>query len=297
MVDYDGFVIKVLDELYRANHAGGSAWEQRVAANQWTVGIETMHTDTTPFAPANGESYKHTLRRFTKEQYSAIVRLLTEIKTKYAVRRRRLTGHMEVLVIGAEQKGGSPHEEQGLPANLTTGTLSRDRVACPGPYFEWQRLEEAGVSLGRAPLPSQSSDPNVAATFVQLATLKSVSLIKAASQSKEAKLVKQLLFDIGYSVIETPPPFTSRDQLAQIRDGINDLYDVPAQEAVRAFQTHYFSGRRIAYTLFGKPPADGSAPAVGTLDQRTILAVEEVWFAAMTSADGPLRSTSDAPSE
>ena len=285
VVDYDGFVIKVLDEFYRANHAGGSAWEQRVAANQWTVGIETMHTDTTPFAPASGESFKHTLRRFPKEQYSAIIRLLTEIKAKFAVRKRRLAGHMEVLVIGAEQKGGSFREEQGLPANLTTGTLSRDRAACPGPYFEWQRLEEAGVSLGRAALPSQSSDPNLSATFAQLATLSSVSLIKAGSQSSEAKLVKQLLFDIGYSVIEKPPPFTSRDQLVQICAAISDTYDVPAQEAVRAFQTHHFSGRRIAYTLFGKAPTDGSAPMVGTLDQRTILAIEEVWFAAMTSPD------------
>lgn len=41
VVDYDGLVIKVADELFRANHAGTSVWEQKVGAKHVSVGIET----------------------------------------------------------------------------------------------------------------------------------------------------------------------------------------------------------------------------------------------------------------
>ena len=102
VVDYDGFVIKVVDELFRANHAGTSVWEQKVGANHFSVGIETMHSDTTPFAPTTGQSFRVTPRRFTKEQYDAFARLLGELRARYPITRRRMRGHMEVLVISTE---------------------------------------------------------------------------------------------------------------------------------------------------------------------------------------------------
>ncbi|MFO0757620.1 MAG: N-acetylmuramoyl-L-alanine amidase [Byssovorax sp.] len=264
VVDYDGFVIKVLDEFYRANHAGTSVWEQKVGANHFTVGIETMHSDTTPFAPEAGQKFRVTPRRFTKEQYDAFARLLGELRARYPLTKRRVRGHMEVLVIGTSDKA------PGVTAVVTNGTLSRDRVGCPGPFFEWQRLEEAGVALARGALPASAPDPSLAATFTALDALRAIPEIKAGTKSPEAKLVKQLLFDIGYSVSLT----------LVARDALDEVYDAPATEAVRAFQTHYFSGRRQAYTVFG--PASATAPAVGTLDQRTIAAILDVWWAART---------------
>ena len=275
VIDYDGFVIKTLDEFYRANHGGGSVWETKVSVNQFTVGFETMHTDTTPLAPGKGESFRMTPRRFTKEQYDAIIRVCQELRATYPIFRRRLFGHMEVLVQGATEKGGSETENKGQPASVTDGTLSRDRVGCPGPVFEWQRLEEAKVSLARVPLPAAApgTDPDVAAVFAAVPKLQAITEIKAGSKSPEAKMVKQLLFDIGYSVSKNP---TARAQLTE-------EYDAPAREAVRAFQTHHFSGRRQAYSVFGR--ASATAPAAGTLDQKTILAILEYWFAAISSTD------------
>jgi N-acetyl-anhydromuramyl-L-alanine amidase AmpD len=285
VVDLDGFVIKVLDEFYRANHGGGSAWEQRVGVNDFTVGFEILHTDTVPLAPTDN-TYKMRPRRFTVEQYEAIIRVLKELREEYPLLRRRIAGHMEVLVTSTTDKADNFTEEQGAPAGITDGTLSRARIGCPGPFFDWQRLEEAGVSLAPGSLPgSAPSDPALAATFAELPKLASVTEIKLKSKSPEAKLVKQLLFDIGYSVIKAPQAYTSRSELPNVRAGISDEYDATAAEAVRAFQTHYFSGRRRAYTVYGKAPADGSAPAVGTLDQKTILAIQQVWYAAMTTKD------------
>ncbi|MEZ4294668.1 MAG: N-acetylmuramoyl-L-alanine amidase [Polyangiaceae bacterium] len=97
LVDLDGFVIKALDEHYRANHGGVSLWEQRHSLNEFAVGIETMHSDTTPHSPNPGQKFKITPRRYTKEQYDSFLRLLHEIETEYGVKRRRVRGH------------GSPH--------------------------------------------------------------------------------------------------------------------------------------------------------------------------------------------
>ena len=274
LVDVDGFVVKVLDELYRANHAGHSAWEQRVAANDFTVGIETLHTDGDP--PASEGKLK--LRRFTREQYEAIIRLLAELTATYPLRGRRVLGHMEVIVTDATPKADNFVEGQGAPAVVTNGTISRDRVDCPGPFFEWQRLEEAGVALGLAPVPATSPDPTLAATFAELPTLASVTVINKSGP--EAKLIKQLLFDIGYSVIKTPRAYTDRKDLAAIRASITEALDDLTHEAVRAFQTHHFSGRRRKYKIVGNNPPGGK-PA-GTLDRDTIDAIQQKWFAAMT---------------
>ena len=288
VVDYDGFVIKVLDEFFRANHGGWSLWDQRLRVNQFTVGIETMHTDTTPLAPAENEGFKITPRRFTKEQYDAFIRLGRELKTEYAVAGRSFRGHMEVLgsVVQKMNRDGTPSlGPDGKPEHIETGTLSRDRVGCPGPFFEWQRLEEGGVSLAGLTVPAQAPSPELAPTFAGFESLRAATVIKPKSNSSEAKLIKQLLFDIGYSVTENVPRFSNRSELPRVRASLSDQYDTATQEAVRAFQTHHFSGRRRAYTVFGTPPKNGLAPAAGTLDNKTIQAIMEVWFAAMTAKD------------
>ena len=69
-------------------------------------------------------------------------------------------------------------------------------------------------------------------------------------------------------------------QRKQVMEDRADAFIALIREAVRAFQTHHFSGRRQAYTVFGA--ATASAPAAGTLDQRTITAIIEVWWAART---------------
>jgi N-acetyl-anhydromuramyl-L-alanine amidase AmpD len=286
VVDYDGFVIKGLDEFYRANHARGSAWEQRVAANDFSVGIEVMHTDTTPFAQATGAPVPpFTPRRFTREQYEALSRLLGELFAEYPVLQRRVVGHMEVVITSTTHVSADSDkvdnfvEETGSPVDILNGTISGGRAECPGTFFEWQRLEEAGVALPLVALPTQPPrDPALAAVVVALGALANVTLIN--KNGPEAKLVKQLLFDIGYSVIKTPPRYTDRSDLPTIRAAITEEFDAPLIAAVRAFQTHHFSGRRRKYTMRGATPAGGTA--AGTLDRDTIVAIQQKWFAAMT---------------
>ncbi|MEZ4294669.1 MAG: hypothetical protein R3B70_06810 [Polyangiaceae bacterium] len=131
-------------------------------------------------------------------------------------------------------------------------------------------------------LPDKSPKTELDAVFAELPNLRALTEIKPSAKSPYAKLMKQLLFDIGYSVSTNLPAFADRkvDQ-PKMRAALSDTYDTPAQEAVRAFQTHHFSGRRRAYNILNTA-AEKSLPRAGTLDAATIEAILQHWFAAMT---------------
>ena len=264
LVDFDGFVIKLVDEYFKTNHAGGSLWRQRASVNQFSVGIETMHTDTLPFAPTTS-SFEVRPRRFLKEQYTAIIRLCRELQEVYPVETRDVVGHMEEKVASAAEKA------PGKPGLVLNGTLSRERVGCPGDYFEWQRLEEGDVALERRFFPMTPPDFGPLANLhpFLLEMLMTTSTPARGTKSEAIRVFKQLLFDIGYSVTRTP---TSRERL-------DDRFDTAMLEAIRAFQTRHFSGHRRRYRLFKPFGAERNFPEAGTLDTETMRAIVEVWWA------------------
>lgn len=275
LVDYDGFVIKTIDEHFRSNHADvNSVWSRRVAANHFSVGVETMHTDGTP--PATAKVV--TPRRFTKEQYDAWIRLLKELRVAYPLRRQHVVGHLDIKLSG--KKGGGPASVTS-PTTTSAGTVLNGALlgkpSCPGPMFDWRRLGDAGVALKRLPLPA-TAPPGFGHPFPNIAELRALPTLSPPRSNvprPAIKVVKQLLFDIGYSVSKT---VVARDQLTEV-------YDDVAALAVTAFQRHHFAGRLRPYRLAGSGSLDAAKPPEGTLDTQTIDAIAEVWFDAMTSTD------------
>jgi N-acetyl-anhydromuramyl-L-alanine amidase AmpD len=250
--------------FFRANHAGHSVWQQttgpngvpRVGANHFSVGIEIVHSDKTP--PATGS---HAFRRFTKEQYVALVRLLGELVATYPIRAERVVGHNQVNV---ENTDGS----QGKAINLTYGFRRRE---CPGGFFDWQLLEDAKVALAALTSRPSPPPPSWGPIADHFDRLESIPEIRAGSSSNDVLILKQLLFDIGYSVARQP----------KTRDQLDDKFDAAMFQAVRAFQTRQFSGRRHAYRIFKTSPAPQNPPGAeyGTLDSKTIREIIKVWGA------------------
>jgi len=138
-VDFDGFVVKMVDEFYKTNHAGESLWVQKGSTNQYAVGIETMHMDTTEPQTEEKKNVPSLPRRYTKEQYATLIRLCRELRAQYPILRRHVIGHTDPYVAGAVTK------KDGQRPIITNAT--HKARGCPGDYFDWQRLEDAGVAL------------------------------------------------------------------------------------------------------------------------------------------------------
>jgi hypothetical protein len=240
--------------------------------NQFSVGIETLHTDTIPFAPEKGDKVVVVPRRFMKEQYETLIRVCRELFDEYPIAARHVVGHMEVKVADASEKGPN------VRSRIIDGTLSRERIGCPGDHFAWERLERAGVALSPLTFPPVlpgGFGPAVQATHAEIvANLTDVTLISPTTGGKPTSdsrvlTVKRLLFDIGYSIAKT---LTKRSLLTPTFDGF-------LVEALRAFQTRHFSGRRRRYAIIGTASHEkGTFPPMSTLDRATIEKLEDVWW-------------------
>ena len=295
VVDLDGHVVKLVDEYYVAWHAGDSQWNNKNAVNYFSVGIENIHSDTTP--PGADDPVKYTPRDFPKEQCDAIVRLSREIVDFYQIAPRRVVGHRDVNVIGPR-----------LLAYPNTKYRSRKtggKPDCPGICFPWSLLEKEKIALAHATSPQPLSFPDeddseqVPKEKVEEQTrimklfsgapaalndpekphlpLKSSARTKAQT-AEDLKLLRQLLFDIGYSV--------SKQEPAPPRKDLPGKLDEDLIGAVGAFQTHHFSHERRAYRHEERRVDSGkrktsldARPRIGHIDSDTIREIIRVWWA------------------
>lgn len=113
LVDLDGHIVKLVHESEVCYHAADSHWHELVGLNASGIGIETVHTD-------NNSDTDRRLREFPAEQYAAINRLVTLLRTTFNITKAYVCGHNDC-------RDGS-----------------RD---CPGDMFDWASLENAGNAL------------------------------------------------------------------------------------------------------------------------------------------------------
>lgn len=114
LVDLDGHIVKLVHEEDVAYHASNSHWHELDGLNFSGIGIETVHTDDNSSDPV------HEYREFTREQYAALNRLITKLRTAFDINESYICGHNDC-------RDGA-----------------RD---CPGDMFDWKSLEDAGNAL------------------------------------------------------------------------------------------------------------------------------------------------------
>jgi len=126
LIEEDGKCFPLVDEKYRAWHAGQSFWRGIRDINSCSIGIELVN-------PGHEFGY----RPFPESQIAALEKLLGEIKQRYNLKESAFLGHSDVA-----------------PARKTD----------PGELFPWQRLAQKGFGLWPDnPIASTQSIPELLA--------------------------------------------------------------------------------------------------------------------------------------
>jgi len=109
VMDEDGTAIKMVDEEYRAWHAGQSSWRDKEKVNDFSIGIEIQN-------PGHTLGY----RPFPDAQMRSLAKLCQEIIKRYHIRPRNVVAHSDI---------------------------APGRKKDPGELFDWQFLAEHEIGL------------------------------------------------------------------------------------------------------------------------------------------------------
>ena len=112
LVAEDGTVVRMVNEARRAWHAGRSHWRGVTDINSASVGIEIVN-------PGHEWGYVP----FPDEQIDAVIRLVADIKQRYAITRGNVVGHSDI----------APARKQDPGELFPWGKLARLRLALPRP--------------------------------------------------------------------------------------------------------------------------------------------------------------------
>jgi len=115
MIDEDGSLFRLVDEVKRAWHAGRAYWKDERDINSLSIGIELVN-------PGHAFGY----RPFPKIQIATLKTLLHDIFRRWDIRTANLLGHSDV----------APARKQD-----------------PGEYFPWEELATERLGLWPEPLP------------------------------------------------------------------------------------------------------------------------------------------------
>lgn len=109
LVDESGEIYGLVDEQYRAWHAGKSAWKGLTDINSRSMGIEIVN-------PGQGPDY----RPFPPAQMESVLHLSKEIIARHGIPPSHILGHSDI---------------------------APGRKADPGPLFNWKWLARQGVGI------------------------------------------------------------------------------------------------------------------------------------------------------
>lgn len=109
LIEEDGTVWQLVDELRRAWHAGRGYWAGETDINSRSIGIELVNP-----------GHEHGYRPFPEPQVAALETLCRSVLSRHPIPPGRVLGHSDV----------APQRKQD-----------------PGELFPWQRLAQAGIGL------------------------------------------------------------------------------------------------------------------------------------------------------
>lgn len=224
IIDIDGHVAKLTNDLREANHAGCSIWDGRKVVKEYSIGIEIVHKDGTEFQDA---------------QYQSLRSLIGRLRRGYpTIAAHRVVGHSDITT--------APRANKKCPdPALHNPRKPKD----PGEQFEWARLEDFGLGMA----PADREETRDLERYGEIFTVEPPTVLVLDDQDPPGGIglghfgnkdwpdfvgnpIEQLQKDletIGYSVRADPA-----DPLGR--------YDNYTRQAVAAFQRHFFAGTRAA---------------------------------------------------
>lgn len=266
VIDVDGHIVKMAEDLREANHAGCSIWNGRQSVNAYSIGIEVV------YGSAQGVEQvgdRNESSHFTESQYQSLLGLIGRLRRAYpTIPAHRIVGHGDIATA------------KGSPCPTPTKHADR-REDDPGKKFDWARLEEAG--LGMAPVEREDPSSRYDPTFSDKPKIALRRNDKDPPNGEGTALlggkswpefignpIEQLQKDletIGFSV--RPKPETKL--------GVFGPY---TESAVKAFQRHIFAGSRYDLRPPDEPasPDGPNVPALGRVDKLTASWINRVRF-------------------
>lgn len=215
LIDRDGRILKMVMNSKRAWHADGkkgSYWRGRKQVNGFSIGIEIVHSD------GQGD--------FTSEQYEALITLIKKLREKYdTIPAWGIVGHSDVQIPPTHQ--------------------------CPGPFFDWKRLEDEGLGLKPDPDYKSSIEKNIFP----------IKQYQKKFSDEEVKVIEDLKDDlrkIGYFLPE------------------ENGYGPETATAINRFKRHFFAGSRRPKDGDGKPIKWNKATDGRIIDFETALMIKAV---------------------
>lgn len=106
LIGKDGRIFQMVDEAFKAWHAGVSFWKRMRGCNDFSIEIEIVN---------EGE---RAVKPFTEAQYDSLIPLCKSIIERHSIPAERILGHSDV---------------------------APQRKIDPGKYFEWERLALHGI--------------------------------------------------------------------------------------------------------------------------------------------------------
>ena len=106
LISQNGIIYNLVNEKFRAWHAGQSFWQDVVDINSFSIGIELDYNP-------NGKNNK-----FSSKMISSLKKLILKIKNKYKINKKNILAHSDIAPF---------------------------RKKDPGKYFPWKLLENQNI--------------------------------------------------------------------------------------------------------------------------------------------------------
>lgn len=227
--DLDGHLVRLADDDCFTQHGGGYNKVREphfdgAQVNDRAIGIENVHADDTGHLdPAKNP--------FTDAQYTTLIGLIKDLRAAYSVPLRNVIGHQDAT----------------------------PKARCPGPHFEWPRLEDAGVAL----VPSTLDDSELESMFggffagkdgrgrtlvfgdeeqgtaADFRVVRKGKLLAEHLRQRPIECIHRALYAIGYD------PFQAITQGGKKIRHTNGAFGVSLAFCLSQFVRHFASGSRI----------------------------------------------------
>lgn len=94
IIKKDGEIISLVDDKFRAWHAGVSSWRGRDNVNDYSIGIELVN-----------KGHEFGYEEFPERQMDSLLRLFEILMEKYPIEQRNIIGHSDIAPTRKEDPG------------------------------------------------------------------------------------------------------------------------------------------------------------------------------------------------
>ena len=118
LIDRKGQILKMVDDIKVAWHAGKSKWKNYNDLNKYSLGIELVN-----------KGHEFGYEKFTTPQVNSLIKLCQHLKKKYKIKNSNIVGHSDIAPL---------------------------RKQDPGEKFPWKKLKRKQVGIWYKKLQSKS---------------------------------------------------------------------------------------------------------------------------------------------